>query len=74
MDAAGEDAAVADEAAGDVDSADDEAADPALADDPGGAPEPASEAVTGPDGGVVDAAYEDFLKRFEQDGGGEPSS
>ena len=52
----------------------DEVAEPALDDEPGEAPGPAAEPVTGPDGGAVDAAYEEFLRRFEQDGGGEPSS
>ena len=42
-----------------------------LGDEPGEAPRPASEPVTGPDGGAVDAAYEEFLRRFEQDGGGD---
>ena len=37
-------------------------------------PEPASGAVAGPDLGLVDDAYQDFLKRFEQEAGGEPSS
>jgi hypothetical protein len=45
-----------------------------VVDDAGEAPEPDSEPVTGPDGGAVDAAYEDFLKRFDQDAGGESAS
>ena len=59
--------------AGAADGAED-VAGPAVDLEPGEAPEPASEPVTGPDGSVVDAAYEDFLRRFEEDGGGEPSS
>ena len=58
----------------DADAVVDGVAGPALDGEPGEAPGPASEPVTGPDGGVVDAAYEDFLRRFEEDGGGEPSS
>jgi hypothetical protein len=71
-----EDAAVVDidEADGDVDEAGSDVAGSPLTGEPGPAPGPASEPVTGPDGGVVDAAYEEFLKRFERDGGGEPPS
>jgi hypothetical protein len=53
---------------------DDTGAGLALDDQPGAVPGTAAEPVTGPDGSVVDAAYEDFLRRFEEDGGGEPSS
>ena len=35
---------------------------------------PASGEAAGPDLGLVDDAYQDFLKRFEQDAGDEPSS
>ena len=38
------------------------------------APEPASGTVAGPDLGVVDDAYQDFLRRFGQDTGDEPPS
>ena len=44
------------------------------ADEAGSSPKPASGAAVGPDLGVVDDAYEDFLKRFEQDPGEEPPS
>jgi hypothetical protein len=57
-----------------ADGAGEDAAGPAPDGEPGEAPGPASEPVIGPDGSVVDAAYEDFLRRFEEDGGGEPSS
>jgi hypothetical protein len=72
-DAGEDDAVVVDDGGATVDSAGEDAAGPAL-DESGEAPGRASEPDTGPDAGVVDAAYEDFLKRFEQDGGGEPLS
>jgi hypothetical protein len=50
--------------AGDSDRGD--AGEPAPREEPGVPPGPAAGPVAGPDSGVVDAAYEDFLKRFEQ--------
>ena len=71
----GADVVVGDAPAGDAGGSDEgEAGVSAPDDEPGKAPERASEPLAGPDGRVVDAAYEDFLKRFEQEGGGEPSS
>ena len=75
IDAADEDADVLVADAGDsAGSADDGGGASVLDDEPGAAPEPASEPITGPDGRTVDAAYEDFLKRFEQEAGGEAPS
>lgn len=42
--------------------------------EPGAPPGPASGSIAGPDGGLVDAAYEDFLRRFEQQAGDDSSS
>ena len=68
----------ADEA--DESAAEPEAADAAVSEEHAAAngaspmPEPASGAVAGPDLGLVDDAYQDFLKRFEQGTGDEPTS
>ena len=66
--------AVVEDAVDDLDAADGDEAAPGLDDEPDTTPEPTPEPITGPDGRTVDAAYEDFLRRFEQDGGGQPSS
>jgi hypothetical protein len=76
-----------DEVRGDADEADEsapepepEAADAGKAEESAAGngasplPEPASGAVAGPDLGLVDDAYQDFLKRFEQSTGDEPTS
>jgi hypothetical protein len=46
----------------------------AAGDQAGPAPEPATGSVAGPDLGVVDDAYQDFLRRFGQVSGDEPPS
>ncbi len=78
-DSAGDDPEAGAETATEVDS--DEAGSavdengPAAASNPGATSEPAAGApgVTGPDQGIVDDAYDDFRRRFEQESGGEPS-
>jgi hypothetical protein len=56
--------------ASDLDAADDAAAGAGA----GQAPEPSSGTAAGPDLGVVDDAYQDFLRRFGQDSSDEPPS
>ena len=79
-DASGESATATDDVDDPVDVGDDaqpagtsEAAGPAV---PSGnaAAGPAGPRTAGPDQALVDDTYDDFLRRFEQESGGEPSS